>query len=97
MDLLERDVPARLERTANPIVLRMRTSSPQKSRCIIGQNMVERASFATPSSWMFPTTPMISRQGASRPTRTRLPSAALGSSQYSRAKFSVTTTTVAVL
>ena len=48
-------------------------------------------------SYIFATTPMISRQSSPLPTRIRFPRAFTGLCQYSRAKFSETSATVTLL
>ena len=54
---------------------------------------MDAAGDTTPLSRSLPTTPMIVRHGLLGVCRIRRPSAAAGSFQYSRAKFSLTTTT----
>ena len=82
-----------VDRTTKAMVRLMSIGMFDHSLISIGQYTMVVAGWSTPSSRSFPTTPMISRQGSSWLCVIRLPSASAGVFQYSRARFSETTTT----
>ena len=69
-----------------------RRGNPQKSSTANGRYTTVTGGRSTPLSWTLPTTPTISRHGPVC-CRMRRPKAAAGEAQYSRAMFSVMTTT----
>ena len=88
-----RSVPARLLRIATDIVRLMNGWSPANLSISTGQHTMAGAFWSTPSSRSSATTPTISRHVAFIPSLTRLPMAACGVCQSSRARFSDTIAT----